>query len=1006
MSRLPTVRDGVLSIPSHHAPIPVESPQWLAWLGDARSFTYTGDAGTFTARHEERSGRHFWYAYRQQRGALRKTYLGRSAELTLERLEQAAATLATAGHANPRNDSPHAQSNPMIATKLSIPPPSPSLIARPAVVARCLESIEARPCTLIAAPPGFGKTTLLVTTSGQLKDRGWEIAWVSLEETERDPVRFWTYLLAALDRVQPGAAIAARHLLETPSPSPIERILTALINDLAAATTPIALVLDDYHRSATPSSDHGLAFLLEHAPAALHIVLATRADPALPLTRLRAQGKIAELHAADLRFSQDEATRFLSETMRVSLPPDQVTQLNERAEGWVAGLQLAALSLRDQAGVPALVAATSSTPSYIAEYLIDEVLERQPPDIQTFLLQTAMLERLTGPLCDAVTNRTDSAAMLARLTQAQLFVTPLDAARTWYRYHQLFAEVLCQRLQTTTPDLLIQSHRRAALWLQEQGMLDEAIQHFIAAPAFEEAAALIECESDRLVLRGEVAGLVSWARALPRDILLRHPHLCVLFAAGLFLQGHTHEAATWLDDLERQLSETDQRTVETEGEIAIIRAILLLLAGDVDGGVARARQARKQISPDNQLMSGLALWISNILDLFGEDDISELNRTITGIAEQSQRAGNILVAVMALVTKVSIEISQCRLHRAAQTARDALKLTTSPSGQELPLAAIAYSTLGEIQREWNDLDAAERTIRHALDIGSHLNSPEFINDAIVSLGMVLAARGRYDESLAAFEEIRRMVQIQQLVPWDIIQMEVMRVRVLIAQGHITEAAHWADDCRRNWQLERPRHLVLLREAEDLALTRVALSLGQPHEPLSTLHDLIASASRAGRLRNVMEAQMLLARAHWMSGERDAAHCDLDAALTLAAPEGFMRVFLDEGEAMADLLASYVASRPHSAERTHALTLLAACGRSVEPSPVTSSSSSSPAVTLSQRERDVLQLLAAGHSNEAIAADLVVALSTIKWHVAHIYRKLGVTSRVQAVARARDLRLLP
>lgn len=999
MSRLPAVRDGVLYSASHDS-IPVESQEWFAWLGDARSFTYASTAGTFTARHEERSGRHFWYAYRQQGGALRKSYLGRSPELTLSRLEQTAVTLAGAGSARSRDAAPHAQSSPLIATKMSIPQLGPALIARPSVVARCLESVAARSCTLIAAPPGFGKTTLIVMTSERLRERNWEVAWLSLEETERDPVRFWTYLLAALDGVQPGVAIAARHMLETPRPSPIERILTTLINELAAVTTPIALVLDDYHRAATSESDHGLEFLLEHAPATLHLVVATRADPALPLTRLRVQGKIGELHAADLRFSPHEATRFMRETMGVSLPPDQVTQLNERTEGWVAGLQLAALSARDQAGIPALVADNSSTPRYIAEYLIDEVLERQPQDIQRFLLQTAMLERLTGPLCDAVTDRADGATMLARLTQSQLFVTPLDAARTWYRYHQLFAEVLCQRLRATAPDRLEESHLRAAHWLQQHGMIDEAIMHFIAAAAFEDAAVLIEGESDRLVLRGEVAGLVSWARALPRDILLRHAHLCVLFATGLFLQGRSPEATALLDNLEQTLQAAGSYPIETQGEIATIRAIVLLLAGDIEGGVALARQATKQVSPENQLMSGLALWLSNLLDLFGEDDVSELNRTITEIAEQSRRAGNILVAVMALMTKASIEISQCRLHRAAQTAREAIQLTSHPSGQELPLATIAYSILGEIQREWNDLDAAERTLRHALDIGSYLNSPEFINDAIVSLGMLQAARGNYDEALATFEEIRRLVQAQQLVAWDVIQMEVMRVRVLIAQGQRVEAARWADDCRRSWQMERPHHLVLLREAEDLALARVALSLGQPGEPRSTLEELSVSALRAGRLRNVMEARMLLARARWVTGERDAALCELDGALGLAAPEGFMRVFLDEGEPMADLLVGYVASRPHSTERAHALKLLAAFGRSVEPSPLPSLS-----VALSQREHDVLRLLAAGYSNEAIAAQLVVALSTVKWHVAHIYRKLSVTSRVQAVARARELRLI-
>ncbi len=995
MSQLPAVHDGLLHTDPPEEPVPLGTPQWFDWLREARSFTFAGATGSFTARHEQRSGRRFWYAYRQRDGVLRKAYLGRSAEMTLQRLEQAADVLARADGKRTPGDAAELRRSQLIATKIALPQPGLSLVARPDTLARCLESIE-RPCAIIAAPAGFGKTTLLIVACEQLRARGWGVGWVSLEETERDPVRFWTYLLAALESAQPRITTVARRLLASPRPGSIERMLTVLVNDLAAVATPIALVLDDYHRAATSASDHGLTFLIEHAPAALHLVIAARTDPALSLARLRAQGRIAELHAADLRFSTEEAERFMRETMRLALPEEQLARLEQRTEGWVAGLQLAALSLREQAGVPDVVADGAVTPRYVAEYLINEVLEHQPADVQAFLLQTAPLERLSGPLCDAVTGRGDSAAMLARLMQAQLFVTPLDPAQTWYRYHPLFAEVLCERLRRMAPEALEQCHRRAAQWMQQEGLTGEAIRHLIAAQAFLEAAPLIEGETDRLVLRGEIAGLVAEVRALPREVILMHPHLSVLFAAGLLMQGEVAEATTWLDRLEQHLREQRTHSVEIGGEIAVVRALLLLFAGDFAGGAALAREAVMQLPPENHLMRALALWLTNIVGLLGEEDLSETEQTMAKIAEESLRAANTLVALLALVTKADIQIYQARLHRAAQTCREALRLVSHAGGQDDFLAATVYCLLGEIRREWNELDGAEGDLRRALAIGNM----DYMVEGPISLALVQTARGRFEDALATFERI----PIHQLSPWDVAQIEVMRARVLIAQGRIAEAARWADGCRRSRREPRPiAAMALFREMEDLALARVALAQGRAGETVAPLEDLSAQATRAGRWRNVLEARMLLARARWVSGEREAALGDLDAALALAAPEGFVRVFLDEGEPMADPLAGYVASRPPSRERTHALQLLAAFGRAVPPSalPV----AETLAAALSARELDVLRLLASGRSNEAIASELVVALSTVKWHVAHIYRKLGVSGRVKAVTRARELRLI-
>jgi len=998
MSQLPAVRNGLLHTAPPDDPMPVGTPQWFDWLREARSFTFAGASGTFTARHEERSGRRFWYAYRQRDGLLRKAYLGRSAEMTLQRLEAAADVLARADGKRAPGHAAEQWRAQLIATKIALPQPGLSLVARPGTLSRCLESIE-HPCAVIAAPAGFGKTTLLIVACEQVRARGWGIAWVSLEETERDPVRFWTYLLAALESAQPGVTTAAQRLLASPRPGSIERVLTVLVNDLAAVTTPIALVLDDYHRAATSASDHGLTFLIEHAPAALHLVITTRTYPALSLARLRAQGRIAELRAADLRFSAEEAECFMRVTMRLALGAEQLARLEERTEGWVAGLQLAALSLREQAGMPDALTDSAAPPRYIAEYLINEVLEHQPEDVQAFLLQTSPLERLSGPLCDTVTERSDSAAMLARLMRAQLFVTPLDAAQTWYRYHPLFAEVLRERLQRTAPEELQRCHRRAAQWMQAQGMIGEAIRHLIAAQAFCEAAPLIEDEADRLVLRGEIAGLATAIRALPREVVLLHPHLGVLFVAGLLMQGEVAEATSWLDRLEQHLREQGVRSVEsveTAGEIAVVRALLLLFAGDVAGGAALAREAVMQLPPGNQLMRALALWITNIVGVFGAENLAEADQTMAAIAEESLRAANTLVALLALITKADIELYQGRLHRAAQTCREALRIVPRFGGQDQLMAAILYCLLGEIRREWNDLDGAESDLRHGLTAGN----PDLMVEGPISLAMVQAARGSVGDALATLEQI----PVHQLSPWDVTQIEVTRARLLIAQGQVSEAALWAEGCRRSRQEQRSiSAITLFREMEDLMLARTALAQGCTGDAVAQLEDLCARATRTGRWRNVLEAWILLARARWMLGEREAALGDLEGALALAAPEGFMRLFLDEGEPMADLLANYVASCPPSRERTHALQLLAAFGRAVAPSALPLAESFS--ARLSAREVDVLRLLASGRSNEAIASELVVALSTVKWHVAHIYRKLGVSGRVQAITRARELRLI-
>ncbi|MBA3822910.1 MAG: hypothetical protein H0X24_03265 [Ktedonobacterales bacterium] len=988
MSRLPSARDGQLIITPGTTPIMVGSAEWFGWLsGERLSFTFASAQGTFTARHEARAKGHFWYAYRRKAGHLSKVYLGRSADLTLEHLNEAASTLAHERVTGCETQRVTVTTPPMIATKIMIPQPGLDPIARPILMARCLEAIE-HPCTIITAPAGFGKTTLLLMASEELLTRGWAVAWVTVEEAEHDPMRFWRYVLNALDTAIPEVSKTARQLLATPRPPAVEHIVTLLINALATSTQSVALILDDYHRAANAANDLALTFLIEHAPATFHLVMATRATPAFPQPRLRAHGKIVDFHVADLRFTHEESGRFLRETMHLAVAPELLAQIDERTEGWVAGLQLAALSLREQPAVPDDL----PPPRYVAEYLVEEVLNHQPEEVQSFLLQTCMLARLSGPLCDAVTGRHDSTTLLAKLMQAQLFITPLDAEHTWYRYHHLFADVLRERLARTSPGRSIACHWHAAAWLQRAGLLGEAIPHLIAAQAFDEAATLIEGEGDRLIFSGEVAGLATWMNLLPREVLLGHAHVCILFAAGLIFRGETAEATTWINALTEHLLQQANVSRIIDGEIAVVRSILALFSGDFITGATLARRALDHLPPDDHLLRLLAIWLINITGIVDEEDLGAISRRMNEMVEQSSGSGNMLVAYFALITRAAIEMQQGYLHRALHTCQEAERLMEYPNSM---ITSISRCLIGDILRERNDLAGAEVMIRQAMALALYPNNGEYLMDGLISLAKLHAEHGNASAALATCEDIRQLIKTQHLAALDLEQMEMARVHVLIMLGQLHEAAQWADERQR--LREMGKGFPLYRDSEDIALARVALTRDRADEVFAPMQDICVRAEHNGRFHAMLEARVLLSRAHWVTGGCDAALHELDRVLAVAAAEGFMRLFLDEGEQIADILASYHANRSPSRERTYVVKVLAAFGRTV---PV-----ESLAIPLSPRELEVLRLLATGNSHGAIADALIVARSTVKWHVAQLYRKLGVNGRVQAITRARELHII-
>ncbi len=585
----------------------VGTPAWFAWLATASTFSFASEEGLFTARHERSSqqrGGRYWKAYRKQHGKLSSHYLGKSEVLTLERLQAAARSLAKPSASIPpareafvavppahstAQRAPADPFTPLLSTKLHTPRLRAQLISRPQLTEHLQAGIQGS-LTLISAPAGFGKTTLLAQWREALRI---PVAWLSLETQDNEPVRFFSYLVAALQTLDPGIGTSALELLQTPQPAALETVLTLLTNDLSSRQTEdFALVLDDYHLITAEPIHRCVTSLVEHLPPRMHLVLATRADPPLPLARLRAGGRLSEVRTADLRFATEETSAFLQSVMRLELSPQEIDLVQSRTEGWIAGLQFAALSLRGRDDVSTYLVSFTGSHRFVLDYLSEEVLMQQPAEVQTFLLHTSILDRLTGPLCEAVTQREGSQAMLEALERANLFVAALDDERHWYRYHSLFAEVLSSHLQQAEPGLVPELHRRASAWYEQHGFAAEAVQHALTAPDVELAARLIEQYGLRVALRGQVHLVLAWLNALPEALVRSHARLCLYDALMLMF---THQ----LDAAEARVAQALQ-SVRSEmpadqahvvlGLAAGIRANLARFSGDLASCVTLSHQ--------------------------------------------------------------------------------------------------------------------------------------------------------------------------------------------------------------------------------------------------------------------------------------------------------------------------------------------------------------------------------------------------------------------------------
>ena len=876
-------------------------------------------------------------------------------------------------------------------------------MARPRLSERLSRGAESA-LTLVSAPAGFGKTTLLAEWLAVAAADGRSVAWLSLDQRDNDPALFWTYLVAALNTGMPGVGAGALSLLQPPQP-PSEAGLVTLLNDLDAISNDVVLVLDDYHVIDARDVQDGMAFLLEHLPPQIHLVIASRADPPLPLARLRGRGELAEIRAADLRFTPGEAAAYLNEVMGLVLTAADVAALEGRTEGWIAALQLAALSMQGREDTAAFIDGFAGDDRYIVDFLAEEVLQRQPEHVQHFLLQTSILDRLSGPLCDAVTGQDGGKAKLTALERGNLFLVPLDDRRRWYRYHQLFADVLHARLVDEQPDDVPELHRRASGWLEQNGERSEAIRHALAAQDFERAADLVELAIPAMRRSRQEATVLGWLELLPDEVVRVRPVLSVGFAGALLAGGEFEGVEARLRDAERWLDAPaaemvvvdDEEFRRLPAEIELYRAAQALVRGDGPGTVRHARRALELSPADEHLgrasaaaLMGLAFWASGDL----EAGYSGYAECMAGL----RRAGHIADTFGCAIALADIRRTQGRLGEAMRTYEQALQRVPEQSGPVLRGTADMYVGMSEIHRERDDLPAATQQLLRSQDLGEHTGLPQNRYRWRVAMARVREAEGDLGGALDLLNEAERLY-VGDFFP-NVRPVPALRARVRIAQGELGEALGWA----RERGLSVDDDLSYLREFEHITLARVLLARYAAEraersiqEATRLLERLLRAAEEGQRTGSVIEILVLQALARQARDDIPAALASLRRAMTLAEPEGYVRIFADEGPPMASLLRAAAKLR---IARNYVRRLLAAVNQTEDSTPV----SQGLIEPLSERELDVLRLLGTDLGGPDIARELVVSLNTVRTHTKNIYAKLGVNNRRAAVRRARELDL--
>ncbi len=880
----------------------------------------------------------------------------------------------------------------LLATKLYKPAVRPGRIARPRLLTR-LDEAQSRRLALVSAPAGFGKTTLVSTW---LEDRE-PVGWFSVDEGDNDPVRFLSYFVAALQQVDGGIGQSLQRVLNSPQLPSTESAMTMLINDIVGVDRPLILVLDDYHLIDSRYVHEVLRFLLENQPPTMHVIIVTREDPPFSLANLRARGQLVELRADDLRFTPEETLRFLRDSMGLDVSADIAAILEQRTEGWAAGLQMAALSLKDQGDIGRFVDSFGGSDVFVLDYLTEEVLRRQPEHVQAFLLQTSILDRLHAPLCDAVTGRDDSQAMLETLQQENLFLIPLDNRRLYYRYYHLFLDVLRSHLNRKHASLIPDLHRRAARWYAGHAMFEEAIDHALKGQDYEEAVGMLEQVAEDTLMRGEALILRRWLESLPEDVILSSPHLCIFHALTLLL--------AWKQPaVEARLQAANAQGTLT-GEVAAVKSLISVIQETSDQVVAYAQQALEHLPESSVLLRDLAHWSIALGHYLGGDEATA-HRLLTEATVRSNARGNVFIALLALYLLAVSQMAQGYLNRVEELYRQMVSIVDLQERRIIfsGLASLAY---GDLLRERGDLEGAERYLEEGIALSRQFGTPVLLVNVYTDLARTKHSQGDVE---AAFDLINRAEQHARQEgahPFAMVQLETFRIQFLIAANRLSEVEPWLAE-RTHPDRDLPYTLYpdvpFVCEMESFTLVRVLLAQGRHAEAAALVeHTLEMAYVPALRIEGLLLKALVLHAA----GEPEAAFSALGESLMLAEPEGFCRLFADEGPAMDALLRDYLkASRAAPAVEQYARYLLANIEAPTRPHEAPRRQAPVLVEPLSDRERDILALVADGLTNQEIALRLSLSLNTVKWHLYNAYSKLSVRNRTEAVTRARELGLLP
>ena len=884
----------------------------------------------------------------------------------------------------------------LLVTKLLRPPVPAGLIARERLFARLDEGLSRR-LTLVSTPPGFGKTTLLSSWAARLETPS---AWISLDEGDNDLSRFLEYLTAACREVapDPGHSIPP-YLGSTRERSVV--LLTNLVNRLAEIQTPFVLILDDYHLILADEVHQALLYFLDHLPPSVHLVISARADPPFPLARLRGRGEVVELRQDDLRMTDEETVAFFSRRMGIDLPGNDLRALTEYTEGWITGMQLAAVSMQREENKAEWIRTLAGGNRYILDYLMEEVWHRQPAEIREFLLRTALPDRFSAELSDALTGGSGGQSMLSRVEQANLFLTPLDPQRTWFRYHRLFADLLRRRLMQEHPEEIPGLHRTAAAWFEGKTLVEEAVEHHLQVPDYERAAQLIQNVAEDSLLRGTIATFLHWLDRIPIEILNRHPILCI-YQAWAFLQSGQS-----IPEVEERLRAAERNDLDpaAAAKVTAVQALVEYLRGDNRRSIRLAEQALENIREDS-----VFLWSIAALSLgssrLAEGDLEGGLRMYSEIARKAAEAGNPAISTMALVGSSKLLIRQGKLHQALTLCRKAIFPGADPRGNASPADGMALIVLGELDREWNRLEQAEQDILQAIPRLRHWTEARLV-DANIILARIRCSWNDWNGAKEALQDARNAARRTRSTEIDDFAVDLSQAQMDIQQGDWEKVRHWIRE--RDVDRDRGAADVLkrgnpddlhMRKYEHLALARYHIARNKHAKALALLDAWLPEMERQQRTDLVLQILVLKALAWQVAGDLSKACAQLQVALKTAEPEGYVRLFADEGVPMARLLREMIA-RGLSPE--YAGRLLPACAPAETDKPAALPGKPS---LLSKREIQVLMLIADGLSNSDIAVRLTLSPGTVKVHIRNIYEKLGVKSRTQALGKAKAAGLLP